>query len=353
MAKKKSQPVVITSSDGLFDDLDFSKLGEAVIVRDYEPFEGLSSGSLSVDWAVGNAKGFPRGQVTQICGHRGVGKTSLYMLTSSNTIASGGKVAIIDMEYRFNVEHAYHTGMGYPGKNYMLVHPLSAEDALNYLIYFCSKGFDLVVIDSVGGMSPRKEIEGEVGDSTFAGVARVLSQFFRMRMTDIWKSNTAVIFINQFRTKIGVMYGTPDLRMGGKALEFYTSVGIDLAMPESDSFEYTNADDKKEKQNMIGFTVKGKTWKNSVCQPNRKIEMPIQFIKGVRINTVQEVKDYGAAYGVFTAGSGGKPTEGTKWVHGDTVFANVSELESELASNPEMLSFIIKQIKEEMANGTR
>ncbi|MEP7293463.1 MAG: hypothetical protein ABI835_16885, partial [Chloroflexota bacterium] len=203
MAKKKqisanSDSEVVESAPQLpdfpiFEGLDqLLTIAQGKIFTSYEPFEGLHTGSLSMDWALGNGRGVPRGQFTMFVGPEKSGKTTLAMLIGINTVAEGGKVVVFNLEGRWNVEYAYKSGMGYPGKDYMLIKPDTQEDTFTYMVYFAEKGYDLCIVDSVTAMSPRSEFEEAEVEGGFKTVqARNWSTFFRMRMNKISASRTA------------------------------------------------------------------------------------------------------------------------------------------------------------------
>lgn len=351
--KKKTEaeekPKESIPNTAIFDGMDdLMEIGEITIIREFAAFKGLPSGSLALDWAVGGGRGWPRGAYSTLSGVQSSGKTSISIMTAATAIKAGFKVVVINMEHRWNAEYALKSGMGIPGTDYILCSPPTQEDALNYLIYFCKHHVDLVIIDSVASMSPRQEFEGELEQGSYALQSRIFSQFFRMRMIEIEKSNTAIIFLNQLRQGMDVY--EPTVHPGGKALAYYASVSIDLKKPPADDFEYLNAADKTAKRNPIGIAITGKTYKNIVTAPFREISIPIRFNNGLSVDTMSEIIQYGPEYGVFTGKSGGKPGH---WYYkgeflGESSATTKLALQEKFYEEPEFMDQIIREIRQGM-----
>lgn len=295
------------------ETIDFSTFQQT-----YSPFKGVSSGSLVIDRAIGLGIGYPRGQITQIIGDEGSGKTTLCILAGATAVAAKQKVLVLAMERRWNVLQSYRSGMGMPGTHYTLASPETAEDALNYLPYFAEQGYDLAVLDSVAAMSPRAEFEGDIDDKSYAGLAKVMSQWFRMRLTYIARSNMAVLMTNQYRTNIGITYGNPNTYPGGNAMKYYPSINLELDRANKErTIHAPNAskEEKSNRENPIGFTIHGKAVKNSVAPPYRPIDTDIYFKDGFAFNIAKELIELGPEYGIFTGKSGGRP--GHWYYHGE------------------------------------
>lgn len=351
MAKKKlstaSEPSPKSSgSNGLgalFEDLlDLDELKGVTIKRIYEPFRGVLTGSIALDYVLGGGLGIPRGQITQIDGMPGTGKTTLELLIAITSISEQLKVAVIPTEGRWNQAYAKNSGGGEPGKDYFLGEPNTAEDALNLLVYLAENDFDLCIIDSIIGLPTRTQFTNELGEKTYAPLAAVLSDFFKMRINKLRNSNMAVVFSNQLRARIGQMYGDPKGRPGGYALEFYTSVGLHLDEPTAKEFEYPpgSKDDKgklKDEAEPIGMTITGKTWKNSICSPRRRLELPIRFSGGrLTIDREGELADYGKRFEVLRSKSGTPITGGANWCYqGEVIGASRQETKTYLREHRE------------------
>lgn len=335
----------------LLDELgDLSKIGEVRIRTSYEPFKGISTGSLSLDRAIGSGKGVPRGQFIEIYGPEGGGKSTLALMMAVNAKTQGMKVAIASMEGRWNQQYAYDSGLGLPGKDYLLGEPETAEDMLNLMVKCAELGYDEFFVDSIAACSPRQEYEAEIGDNSYAMLARVLSQFFRQRKDSITLSQMAVIFLNQYRTKMNVTYGSPLTRPGGKALDYYCSVLLELQTPKWDEMEFNNTTDKEARRDPIGFTIRGKTTKNSICPNYREISIPVRFIDGLHLDYYGEVLNYGKQYAVFTNKDGGPLIHGgSNWYYkGEQVGKDRSEVRAWLKENDDLYQDIIRQIRELM-----
>ncbi len=245
----------------------------------------ISSGSLSLDIALG-VGGYPKGRIIEIYGPESSGKTTLALHAISEVHKKNGMAAFIDAEHALDLSYARKLGV--KTEDLLIAQPDSGEQALEIAETLVRSGsLDLIVIDSVAALVPKAELEGDMGDSHMGLQARLMSQALRKLTSSISKSSTVVIFINQIRMKIGVMFGNPETTTGGNALKFYASQRLDIRRIES----------IKEGDQVLGNRVRVKVVKNKMAPPFRQAEFDISFNEGV--SSVGELIDLGVEHGII------------------------------------------------------
>ncbi len=248
--------------------------------------EVISSGSLLLDDAIGIG-GYPKGRIMEVYGPESSGKTTMALLAIAEAQKAGGYAAFIDAEHAIDINHAKR--MGVDLDKLLISQPDSGEQALQLVDHLTSTGeFAIIVVDSVAALTPLAELEGQMEDQTIGAQARLLSKSMRKLAGTISKTNTLVLFINQIREKVGVIFGNPEVTPGGRALKFASSVRLDIRIRER----------IKEKDSFIGQRIKIKVVKNKMAPPYKEIETVFYYDGG--INQIEELIELGTNKGLIT-----------------------------------------------------
>jgi len=320
--KEKALELAIGQIEKRFGKGSIMKLGESAAMSSVE---AIPSGSLALDLALG-VRGIPRGRITEIFGPEGSGKTTLGQHVIAEAQKRGGMAAYIDVEHALDPAYAANCGVNL--NDLLISQPDTGEQALEITEALVRSGaIDVIVIDSVAALVPRAEIEGEMGDVHVGLQARLMSQALRKLAAAIGKSGTAVIFINQLREKVGIIFGNPEVTPGGRALKFYSSVRIDLRRVET----------IKQGTEAIGSHIRAKVVKNKVAPPFRSAEFDIMFDHG--ISREGNLIDLGVELGVV------KKT-GAFFSYGDIRLGQGREnAKRYLSQNPELAEEIEQQVR--------
>ena len=326
-SKDKALAAALTQIERQFGKGSMMRLGDT----DREPIPAISTGSLGLDVALGIG-GLPRGRVVEIYGPESSGKTTLTLQVIAEAQKAGGSCAFIDAEHA--LDPIYAGNLGVDVDNLLVSQPDTGEQALEICDMVVRSGaLDVVVIDSVAALTPKAEIEGDMGDTHMGLQARLMSQALRKMTGNIKNSNTLVIFINQIRMKIGVMFGSPETTTGGNALKFYSSVRLDIRRIGS----------IKEGDEVVGNETRVKVVKNKVAPPFRQAEFQIMYGKG--IYHLGEVVDLGVKQGLVEKSGAWYAYKGEKIGQGKKNAALY------LKENPHIAEEIELQIRAQLLSG--
>jgi recombination protein RecA len=327
--KQKALDVAIKQIDKAFGKGALVRLGD----KEIEPIEAISTGSLGLDMALGIG-GVPKGRIIEIYGPESSGKTTLALQVIAEAQKDGSICAFIDAEHALDVRYAKNLGVDV--ENLLVSQPDFGEQALDIVETIARSGaVDVIVIDSVAALTPKSEIEGDMGDTHVGLQARLMSQALRKLTGVLHKMNTTVIFINQIRMKIGTMgYGSPETTTGGNALKFYASVRIDVRRIAT----------LKQGENQIGNRVKAKVVKNKVAPPFRIAEFDIMFGEG--ISKEGEIIDYGVKLDIIDKSGAWFSYKETKLGQGR------ENAKQTLKDNPELAAQIEEEIKQALGIGS-
>jgi recombination protein RecA len=325
--KLKALQLTMEKLDKTFGKGSVMKLGDAPI----EEMEVIPSGSLTLDLALG-VNGYPKGRIVEIYGPESSGKTTLAIHAIAECQKEGGIAAFIDAEHAFDQFYAQKLGVDL--SNLLISQPDNGEQALEIADNLIRSGaVDLIVVDSVAALTPKAEIEGEMGDSQMGLQARLMSKALRKLTSSINKAGCTCIFINQLRDKIGVMFGNPETTTGGNALKFYSSIRIDIR----------KASQIKDGEEVTGNRVKIKVVKNKVAPPFRKAEFDIMY--GGGISKVGEIVDLGVELNILKK-------SGSWFSYGETKLGQGRDAVKQLISdNPELMLELENKIKEALTPG--
>ena len=325
--KLKALEITLGKIEKDFGKGTIMKLGDNAI----ENIQVISTGSIGLDAALGIG-GFPRGRVIEIYGPESSGKTTLAIHAIAEAQKKGGIAAVIDAEHAF--DRFYAEKLGVDVENLLISQPDNGEQALEIADHLIRSGaLDIIVIDSVAALTPKAEIEGEMGDSKMGLQARLMSQAMRKLTANINKTNTTCIFINQLREKIGIMFGNPETTTGGNALKFYASVRIDIR-------KITQIKDSEE---IKGSRTRVKVVKNKLAPPFRKAEFDIIYGEG--ISQTGEVVDLGVDFGIIKK-------SGSWFSYGETKIGQGREaVKQMLNDNPELYEELKEKVYEALKKG--
>ena len=310
----------ISSIEKTYGKGSIMKLGDGVVAQ----VESIPTGALSLDYALGIG-GIPRGRVTEVYGPESSGKTTLCLHIIAEAQKTGGLAAFIDAEHALDVNYAKRLGVD--TANLLLSQPDFGEQALEITDTLVrSNALDIIVIDSVAALVPRSEIEGEMGDATMAVQARLMSQALRKLTGAISKSKTAVVFINQLRSKIGVMFGNPETTTGGNALKFYASLRLDIRRIAA----------IKEGNDVVGNRTKVKIVKSKVAPPFKEVEFDILYNEG--ISKMGDLVDLATNFGLVKK-------SGAWFTYDEDRFQGREQFKQKIAEMPALFDKLTKEVK--------
>ncbi|MFD0963162.1 recombinase RecA [Pseudofulvibacter geojedonensis] len=320
-AKLKALKLTLDKLDKAYGKGTVMKMGDTAV----QEIDAISTGSLGLDLALG-VGGYPRGRVIEIYGPESSGKTTLTLHAIAEAQKKGGIAAFIDAEHAF--DRFYAEKLGVDIDNLIISQPDHGEQALEIADNLIRSGaIDIIVVDSVAALTPKSEIEGEMGDSKMGLHARLMSQALRKLTSSISKTNCTVIFINQLREKIGVMFGNPETTTGGNALKFYASVRLDIRR----STQIKNSD-----STVVGNKTRVKIVKNKVAPPFQLAEFDIMYGQG--ISKVGEIIDIGVEFGIVKKSGSWFSYEDTKLGQGRDAVKNL------LRDNPDLMDELEEKI---------
>lgn len=323
-AKLKALQLTLDKLDKTYGKGTVMKMGDKAI----EEVETISSGSLGLDLALG-VNGYPKGRIIEIYGPESSGKTTLTLHAIAEAQKAGGIAAFIDAEHAFDRHYAEKLGVDI--ENLIISQPDNGEQALEIAENLIRSGaIDIVVIDSVAALTPKSEIEGEMGDSKMGLHARLMSQALRKLTATISKTHCTVFFINQLREKIGVMFGNPETTTGGNALKFYASIRLDIR----------RSSQIKDGENVIGNRTKVKVVKNKVAPPFKTAEFDIMYGEGV--SKTGEILDLAVEFEIIKKA-------GSWFSYGDTKLGQGRDaVKALIKDNPELADELEIKIKEKI-----
>jgi recombination protein RecA len=327
--KMKALQLTMEKLDKTYGKGTVMKLGDEPI----EQLEVIPSGSITLDLALG-VNGYPKGRIIEIYGPESSGKTTLAIHAIAECQKQGGIAAFIDAEHAF--DQFYAEKLGVDINNLLISQPDNGEQALEIADNLIRSGaIDLIVVDSVAALTPKAEIEGEMGDSQMGLQARLMSKALRKLTGSISKAKCTCIFINQLRDKIGVMFGNPETTTGGNALKFYASIRVDIR----------RAAQIKDGEEVIGNHIKVKVVKNKVAPPFRKAEFDIMYGEG--ISKVGEIIDLGVEFNILKK-------SGSWFSYGETRLGQGRDaVKSLIGDNPELMEELEAKIKEALAPASK
>ncbi|MGE5431721.1 MAG: recombinase RecA [Syntrophomonadaceae bacterium] len=299
------------------------KLGDGVVT----PVEAIPTGSISLDFALGIG-GVPRGRIVEIYGPESSGKTTVCLHIIAEAQKTGGLAAFIDAEHALDIQYAQRLNVDI--QNLLVSQPDYGEQALDIVDTLVrSNALDIIVIDSVAALVPRAEIEGEMGDAHMAMQARLMSQALRKLTGAIARSKTCVMFTNQLRSKIGVMFGNPETTTGGNALKFYASVRLDIRRIAA----------IKDGNDVIGSRTKVKVVKSKVAPPFKEVEFDILYNEG--ISKTGDALDLAVNFGIVKKG-------GAWFTYGEDRFQGREQFRQKLVENPEFYDRLLVDVKKKL-----